>query len=300
MHNLKLLLPISNSLLVFTVAARIGNFTKTGQELGMTQASVSYFIKQLEQYLGVPLFHRQHRKVLLTDEGERLFQEVSTGFTFVQRGIEFIKQRASENHVTISSSTAFASYWLLPRMMAFRRTHPEIDLRLQTSDKDVNLIDESISLGIRHGEGDWSEYDCAELAREQIFAVAKNDYFNTRDRPQKLEDLMKHRLIHLDEPFRPRTSWKDWFAANRVDFYDKGEGLRLNDYALVIQATLEGQGIAFGWQHIVDRLIDAGLLIKVVPDSFDTGKAFYLVWPKEKSLSPEAIKVRDWIVKQIR
>ena len=217
----------------------------------------------------------------------------------VQRGIEFIKQSTGENHVTISSSTAFASYWLLPRMMAFRKTHPEIDLRLQTSDKDVDLIDESISLGIRHGEGNWDEYDCALLAHEQIFVVAKNDYFDARPHPQKLEDLMKHRLIHLDEPFRPRTSWKDWFTANGVDFYDKGEGLRLNDYALVIQATLEGQGIAFGWQHIVDRLIAAGLLIKVVPDCFDTGQAFYLVWPKNKSLSPQALKVRDWIVDQI-
>ncbi len=299
MQRIKQLLPISNSLLVFCVAARMGNFTHAGRELAMTQASVSYFIKQLEQHLGIKLFQRQHRKVTLTEEGERLYQEVVTGFSFLQRGVEFIKQKAGENHVTISSSTAFASYWLLPRMMAFRRAYPEIDLRLQTSDKDVDLIEESISLGIRHGEGEWDEYDCALLAHEQIFAIAKNDYFETRPRPEKPSDLIRHRLIHLDEPFRPRTSWQDWFSAMGVDFYDKGEGLRLNDYALVIQAALEGQGIAFGWQHIVDRLIDAGLLIKVIPESFDSGKAFYLVWPKNKTLSPEAVKVRDWIVGQI-
>ena len=265
----------------------------------MTQASVSYFIKQLEQYLEVKLFKREHRKVSLTDAGERFYQEVASGFSFIERGLDYLQQQVRENHVTISSSTAFASYWLLPRMIAFRKAYPEIDLRLQTSDKDINLIEESISLGIRLGQGDWEEFDCALLAHEKIYAVAISDYFQQREKPEKPKDLVKHRMIHLDEPFRPRTTWTDWFTANGVDFYDKGEGLRLNDYALVIQAALEGQGIAFGWQHIVDRLIDAGLLIKVLPNSFDTGKAFYLIWPKTKTLSPQAIKVRDWIVSQI-
>ena len=299
MQNIKKLLPVSNSIMVFCSAARLSNFTHAGQELGMSQASVSYFIKQLEIYLGVTLFVRQHRKVTLTDDGERFYHEISTGMSFIQRAVETLHQKAGEQHVTISSSTAFASYWLLPRMMEFRNTYSHIDLRLQTSDKDANLIDESISLGIQLGDGNWPEYDCALLAHEEIYAIAQSNYFESRKRPNTPEGLAKHRLVHLDEPFRPRTTWTDWFFANGVEYDDNGEGLRLNDYALVIQAVLEGQGIAFGWRHIVDRLISSGLIVKVLPHSFVTGKGFYLIWPKNKTLSSQAKKVRDWIVAQV-
>ena len=300
MKILRTLLSNSNSLIVFVTAARYLNFTHAGKALGMKQASVSYFIKQLEINLGVVLFHRQHRKVQLTQIGERLYQDVSAGLTFLQHGVERTQQHLREDHVTISTSTAFASYWLLPRMMAFRSEHPDIDLRIQTTDKDIELSEESISLGIRLGHGKWQQYDCLPLYKEEIYLVAKSNYFDPQNLPQFPQDLLSQQLIHLDEPFRTRLSWKDLFDSLSLDYSVVPEGLWLNDYALVIQAALEGQGIALGWRHIVERLIDSGLLVKVFNESFNSTNSFYLIWEKYKPLNEKSQRVRDWMLEQVR
>ena len=264
----------------------------------MKQASVSYFIKQLEINLGVRLFHRQHRKVKLTEIGERLYQDVSAGVAFIQHGIERSQQNLVEDYVTISCSTAFASYWLLPRMMALRAKHPDIDLRIQTTDKDVELTEESITLGIRLGKGDWPKYDCIPLYKEEIYPVVRTNYFKSKQWPQNPSQLLSHPLIHLDEPYRQRLSWKDWFESINIDDSVVPEGLWLNDYSLVIQAALEGQGIALGWRHIVDQLIDSGLLMKVFDEGFVTNKSFYLIWDKNSPLNEKTMRVKHWMIEQ--
>lgn len=290
----------SNALVVFSAAARCGSFTRAGQELGMAQASVSYFIKQLEKNLGVTLFHRQHRRVELTEAGRRFYHQLATGFSIIENGLSELQQNTAANRVTISSSTAFASYWLLPRMAGFQARFPDVDLRIQTSDKDIDLVQESTSLGVLLGDGNFDKYDCELLAEEEIYAICRNDFFEHRVRPESPAQIAEYPLIHLDEPFRPRANWSDWFGYFDHDFVDYHDGLRLNDYALVIQAALENQGIALGWYHIAKRLLDSGLLVKAVPEKYVSGNGFYLIWPRNSPLSHSARIVRDWIVRQTR
>jgi DNA-binding transcriptional LysR family regulator len=110
--------------------------------------------------------------------------------------------------------------------------------------------------------------------------------------------LPEHKLIHLDEPYRPRPTWTDWFAAAGVRWHDRGDGLRLNDYALVLQAVLEGEGIAMGWRHITEGMIARGSLVRVCTESFVSGQGFHVVWPKGAVLSPDTAQVRDWLLAQ--
>ncbi|MFT5226635.1 MAG: DNA-binding transcriptional LysR family regulator, partial [Polaribacter sp.] len=177
-------------------------------------------------------------------------------------------------------------------------SYPTIDLRLQVVDKDSDLEDENVSLGIRRGKGHWSGYQSSRIATEKLIPIASNAYITKYGQPSSIDDLSRHLFIHLEEPFRPRPKWKDWFAAFGVDYIDSGEGLRLNDYALVIQAAMSGEGIAMGWKHVVDSLIERGLLVQAYPKSWVTGEEFHLIWSSRIELSPQAKLVRDWILNE--
>lgn len=295
MDSFRRLIPSPQSLVAFEAAARLGSFTRAAEELQVTQAAVSYAIRQLEAALGVGLFLRRHRRVELTEVGERFFRDVALGLAHIRRSAEAILREKRDRHVTLSSSTAFASHWLLPRLARLRQSHPEVDLRLQTTDRDSDLAAEGIALGIRRGQGSWPEYEAALFAAEEIFAVA-TPAFLERHRIERPRDLLATTLIHLDEPYRPRPTWRDWFAAQNIAYQDKGEGLRLNDYALVLQAALEGQGVALGWRHLIVEAVAQGLLTRVLPQSLNTGHGHYLVWSKSRPLDEDAARVRDWLL----
>ncbi len=296
MRNLRTALPAPSALFAFEAAARLGSFTRAAAELGVSQAAVSYAVKQLETSLGLMLFQRQHRRVVLTEAGERFFQDVSIGLGHIRRSAEALRLRREPGHVTLSVSTAFASWWMLPRLARFRAAHPEIDLRLQTTDRDVDLAAENIELGVRRGGGDWPEYAAAFLAKEVIQPVCSPGYLRSVARPRTPADLISLKLVHLDEPFRPRPVWADWFDAQGVAYVDFGEGLRLNDYALVIQAALEGEGVALGWRHLTEALVARGALARPVPQPLVTGLGFHVVWPKTRPLTRDAETLRDWLV----
>lgn len=298
MQSLRRLLPAPSALYVFEAAGRLGSFTLAAQELGISQAAVSYAIKQLEARLGVALFVRRHRAVALTEIGEFYHHGVTGGLTQIRRATEQVLRRRSDDHVTLSASTAFAAHWMLPRLAEFHADLPDVDLRLQTTNKDVDLSLEGIALGIRRGGEDWPGYDRALIAREEILAVCNEALLGTIDGPLAPEDLLSMPLIHLEEPFRPRPRWVDWFRAANVPFRDAGEGLRINDYALAIQAAVEGEGIVLGWRHLVAGLLTRGALVQASPFRMRTEVGFYVVWSRMRTLNPKAVQARDWIVAQ--
>ncbi len=286
------------ALFAFEAAARHLSFTRAANELNVTQPAVSQAVKRIEDALGVRLFLRRHRALALTEAGERFYDDVSYGLIHIRRSVERITTQRQDRHVTLSVTTAFANYWMVPRLGAFRALNPDVDLRVQTTNKDVDIASESISLAVRLGDGAWPGYQSAPIADEEIFAVCSPSYLEHQTPPRSPSDLLAHRLIHLEEPFRPRATWADWFAQAGVSYRDEGEGLRLNDYALVIQAAIAGQGIAFGWRHIVERLIAQGVLTKALETSFRSDHRFHVVWAEAAPLSPEATRVRDWLVSQ--
>jgi DNA-binding transcriptional LysR family regulator len=187
----------------------------------------------------------------------------------------------------------------MPRLQQFRDELPGIDLRIQTADRDLDIIAEGIPLAVRGGEPrDWPDYHSLPLADEEIFPVAGASYLAKFGMPRTVGDLATHRLIHLEEPYREAASWDEWFQSAGGNLGDTARGLRINDYGLVIQGVMEGQGIALGWRHLAERLLATGLLVQVTDHVLKTGKAFYIVWPKNRELSENARKVRDWLAAQ--
>ncbi|PDQ18463.1 LysR family transcriptional regulator [Mesorhizobium sanjuanii] len=301
MRSLRHLLPSAGSLIVFEAAGRLSSFTAAGRELGMTQAAVSYAVRGLEERLGAKLFQRRHRQVSLTEAGERFHADVSLGLSHIRKSAEDLRLQVTGGHVTVAASTAFGSFWMMPRLQQFRDELPGIDLRIQTADRDLDIIAEGIPLAVRGGEPrEWPDYHCVPLADEEIFPVAGASYVAKFGLPQTVEELASHRLIHLEEPFREAASWEEWFrsAGASLKQADAGRGLRINDYALVIQAVMEGQGIALGWRHLAERLLASGLLVSATSHVMRTGTRFHIIWPKNRELSDNARKVRDWLAAQ--
>lgn len=295
MQSLRSLIASPSGLFAFEAAARLRSFTAAGRELNVTQAAISFAVKQLEEALGVALFLRHHKKIELTDVGERFFHDVALGLNVIRRSAEELNRQRRDGHVTLSVSTGFATYWMMPRLGAFRAAHPSIELRLLTSDKDVDLLAEGIDLGIRRGDGQWPDCGAALLAPEEIYPVCSPSY-RPKQRGLSPAALAGLDLIHLEEPFRERPTWTDWLRAQGHDWHDAGAGLRLNDYALVLQAAVEGEGLALGWHHLISGPMLRGRLIRPSPVSLVTGLGIWVAWPKRTPLSPAAAAVRDWLI----
>ena len=297
MQELWKLVSSPRHVIVFETAARLGSFTRAAAELNVQQPAVSASIRQLEEALGVILFHRAHRKVELTKAGERFYTDVSNALEQILGSARAVHQRGLNDHVTLSVSTAFAYYWMVPRLELLHAQHPEIDLRLQTSDREPDIDAEGISLAIRRGDGEWPGVHSVLIAPEAIWPIASPNVME-RAALQHPADLLDQRLIHLEEPVRERPTWAEWFAHFNVHGRPPKSGLRLNDYALVLQAAMAGEGIAFGWRHVTRGLIAKGLLHAREDWTWSTGKGYYLVWSQNTPLIPQAERVRDWIAGQ--
>ena len=286
----------SRLLIVFEAAARLQSFTRAAEELNMQQPSVSGSIRQLEDNLSLRLFKRSHRKIELTRAGQRLFADIAQPLGSLEDSLQSIKQQGALDYVTLSTSTAFSYYWLMPRVPDLRVQHPDIDLRMLNSDRDPELAQDDISLGIRIGKGDWPAYESVKLADEIIYPVASPAFLESVGALEGVEDLSTRRLIHLEEPIRARPTWSQWFSHHGQDAITLPRGLRLNDYALVLQAAVSGEGYAFGWDHIVQTMIQRRLLVGLTDWAWKTGNSVYLVWPNDRPLAPKAEQVRDWII----
>lgn len=285
-----------SGLKVFSSAARHLSFTLAAQELGLSQPAVSHAVKQLEKQVGTPLFARQHRSLVLTAAGEKFYSDVTIGLSHIEQSVQSLQlMAANDERVTLSISTAFATHWLLPRVASFKATHPHIDLRFQTTAYDIDLNQAGIGLGVRYGDGRWPNYHSWRIFDEEVLAVCSPDYLAGKTLRDPVA-LQRHALIHLDEPHRTRMDWRRWFSHLGIEAHAMNLALNLNDYAIVLQAAIEGQGIALGWRYIVDRLLANGQLVPASKHSVRSEKGFYLVSPANIPLTSYTETVRDWML----
>ncbi len=296
MRNTLKLIASPRNLFIFEAAARLGSFTLAANELGMQQPSVSAAIKQLEAALAVRLFDRGHRRITLTNAGLRFYTDVSRALRNIESAAEAVHNMGRSDYVTLNSSSAFSYYWMMPKLHTLRELHPAIDLRLQNSVSEPNLDVENISVAVRLGDGNWPDCYAEKIADEVIFPVASPRVMQAARNLRSIPNLLHERLIHLEEPVRIRPTWKQWFAHHSINNMQIPEGLRFNDYALVLQAAQTGEGFAFGWEHIVRDLLERELLAAREEWAWQTGRGIYLVWSKSRPLSTNAEKVRDWIL----
>ena len=293
MSDLRKLLPSPNSLIVFEAAARLSSFNLAAKELNITQPSISQTIKAMEERLGVQLFERGNRGVRLTSAGSELMSDVEPALKKIAARLSSLSQRNSHT-LTIAASTSVSAQWLLPLTASFQRKHPEMNVRLMTTDRNVEPGDD-IDLTIQRGPLNWERSNCWHLADEELFVICSHAYLERKGPIRGVSDLVNHDIIHNAEPYRNRMNWRQWLDAQGIHDGNLPQTLVLDDYQLVIQACLAGEGVALGWSITTGPLVDQGILVQPLENKVRTNHAFFILGPKSAQISQRKRKYIDWV-----
>jgi putative choline sulfate-utilization transcription factor len=292
-------LPPLSALVAFEAVARHLSITRAADELALTQAAVSRKIRALEDDLGVRLFERLHRALRLTAEGERLQAAASASLSHVAETAEQLRLRGG-GQVEVSTTIAFASFWLMPRIPQFRSEHPEVELRISVSDPFVDPAREGVDAGIRYGPGDWPGLTSMHLFDEEVFPVCSPGYLAAHPELADVAALAGQTLLHLDVDYHAWTDWATWFRALDQEPPPRRRGLQFNTYTILIQAATAGQGVALGWRHMVDDFLDQGSLVRPIAATYRPRGAYYLVHPRDRPLDADARTFVDWLLAEAR
>lgn len=293
MTKLRKLLPSANSLFVFEAAARLHSFNAAAHELNVTQPSISHTIKSMEVHLGTQLFERGNRGVRLTRAGSELMTDLAPALRQIEYRLRSISERESRT-ITIAASTSASAQWLLPITAQFQRAHPSFSIQIMTIAQNVNPGD-GIDLTIRRGPVNWNRPNCWRISDEAIYPICSVAYLEKSPPIRGLKDLKHHAIIHNSEPYRDRMHWHEWLKRQGHTGVQLPETLILNDYQLVIQACIAGDGIALGWSFTTRRLVEQGILVRPLENQVVTDHAFYVIGEKHAQLRENKMQYINWI-----
>jgi LysR family transcriptional regulator, glycine cleavage system transcriptional activator len=295
-------LPSLDLLKGFEAAARNLSFTKAAGELFVTQSAVSRQIQTLEEQLGVALFRRTHRELRLTEEGQTLYKAAGEVLRLL-RDVAGRLGTLPSSLLTVTTTISFAALWLVPRLNEFRRLHPGIDMRLAATNDIQDLEREGIDLAIRYCTPKAAGSAAVRLFGELVFPVCSRSMLAGRKLASP-RDLSGEVLLHYDDPDRryPWLSWEVWFELTQTQGVKPAGMLRFSHYDQLIQAAIEGQGIALGRTRFVNKWVREGKLVlpfgKRYMCSPVDSRAYFLVQSHRATARPEVAKFAQWLQQQ--
>jgi len=295
-------LPAINGLVTFEAAARRLSFTEAADELCVTQAAVSRQIKRLEDQLGCQLFLRVRRHLELSVEGERLFQAATMGLGHIATVCDDIRRSTTLEQVTIAATHAFSSFWLMPRIRTFQQQYPDIKVHVVATDNAQEQRSEKVDLALTCGDSALQGHEIHYLFGERAYPVCSPSYLGTHSLPKLPKELLTHRLLNMDEQVWENLGWEPidwpaWLQHFGVDIVDlKPSGLTFNNYYMLIQAVLEGEGISLGFEHSIGDLVAKGKLVTLTEKYWDTGRGYYLAIKSNKIDNPQVRALGQWLL----
>ncbi|MDN3557926.1 choline sulfate utilization transcriptional regulator [Halomonas maura] len=285
-----------NGLRVFESAARHLSFTAAAKELRSTQSAVSQQVRALEEQLGLRLFDRVYRGVRLTEPGQALFGAVQEGFATIENTIDRLQRRHRNPRLNILTDFSLASYWLLPRLPDFRHRHPHIDVRIMTNQGVFDWQGQEVDIAIVFSDQRGLERG-TRLLDEEVFPVCSAGFLDQHGPIGDLAGLGEVPLLTLTADQGQR--WLDWpgyFEHLGGQAHLAPSELIFNNYPLLVQAAIAGQGVALGWRGLVDDLLERGMLVGLEALSLksDNGYGVIDVHPEDRSPAKQAFL--DWVL----
>jgi LysR family glycine cleavage system transcriptional activator len=284
-------LPPLNALKAFEAAARSESFTRAAEELSVTQGAVSHQVKALEETLGLKLFHRERQRLIITEAGREYLSIVRDALDRIALGTERLLNRQSSGVLTVSTSPDFAAKWLVNRLGRFAEKHPSIDLRVSASTQYVDFAREDVDVAIRHGDGNWPGLDVVRLYSERLFPVCSPKLVSGRNRITKAADLQKFPLLRLENA----KNWMRLFEAAGIAG-PVGPGPVLNRASMLIDAAIDGQGVALARTALAAWDLINGRLVRPIDVSLRMANTYWIVCPKAASNVPKIATFRDWVL----
>ncbi len=283
-------LPPLNGLKAFEAAARSESFTRAAEELNVTQGAVSHQVKALEEVLGLKLFRRQRQRLLLTEAGRDYLAVLRDALDQIAIGTGRLLQRQESGVLTISTSADFAAKWLINRLSRFTEKYPDVDLRISASTRDVDFAREDVDVAIRHGDGNWPGLHVERLYSERLFPICSPKLIVGRNRITKAADLLKFPLLRLEDA----KNWTRLFNAAGVKA-TVGPGPVLNRASMLIDAAIDGQGIALARTALAAWDLINGRLVRPVEASLKVANPYWIICPKSASALPKVAAFRNWV-----
>jgi len=278
-----------NALRAFEASARHLSFTRAADELCVTQAAVSHQIKALEERLGVSLFRRSNRGLKLTDEGVALAPTLFEAFGAIDRVFERFESGGAQEVLTVSVVGTFAVGALLERLPAFRKAHPDIDLRLLTNNNKVDLVTEGLDYAIRFGDGAWHGTEAEAICSAPLSPLCAPALARSLREPV---DLLRTPLLRS---YRPQD-WPAWFRAAGVET-NAVRGPLFDSSLIMVQAAMLGEGVALAPHGLFRREIEGGQIVR--PFAIESGMDHYwLLHLKSRPPNGAMRHFRDWLLKQ--
>jgi len=293
-------LPPLNALRAFEAAARHLSFKMAADELHVTPAAISHHVKTLEATLGVQLFHRLTRALRLTEAGQAALPALTAGFDRLRDAADQMRAYGDRGLLTLSVSPSFASLWLVPRLDRFHACHPEIEIRIDGTDRLVDVARGEADVAIRYGSGDYKGVVVDRLFGQRNTPVC-SPMLASGDAPLKHPgDLRHHNLIHVEWK-DAEASWRMWLLAAGLRDIDPTRGLRFTQESMAVQAALEGQGVALVGDRLVADHVAAGRLVCPFASELRTPLTFsyYLLTSQRSSLQPKVAAFRNWLMKEV-
>jgi LysR family transcriptional regulator, glycine cleavage system transcriptional activator len=289
-------LPPLPAIRVFEAAARLSNFTRAAEELGMTQAAVSYQIKLLEERVGTPLFVRKARQVILTETGAALATQATQAFSLLSEAYQSARGGAA-GQLTISTMQTFASNWLSERLGLFQQAHPDIAVTLDTSSRMVDFTKEDLDIGIRVGKGEWPGLTSHFLFKGDYSPMLSPRLAESVGGIREPADLYKVPLIGHTDPW-----WTVWFKAAGSEYSpDRSRpALFLGAQFYEAMAAIAGQGAAILTSRLYQSHIADGRLIRPFETEGSDGHSYWLVYATSRRNTPKIKLFKEWMLEQTR
>lgn len=296
-----------NALRAFEASARHQSFSAAAEELSVTPAAIGQLVRGLEEWLGVPLFHRStsgKARLVVTEPASRALPIIHEGFEKLSLGLKTLKDSTMGGVLTATVSPAFAAKWLLPRIEHFQTNNPDTDVRLDMSLKPIDFVKNNIDIGVRYGAGHWAGLVAEKLMDEEIYPVCSPSLVKAHQ--ELLTDpasLLHQTLIHdlsLGEKL-DFANWNKWILKAGLSAPSINRGMQINNSAAVLQTAIDGHGIALARSVMAKDDIASGRLIRLCPEvTYISEFAYYVVYREDWANLPRLVAFRDWLFEEAK
>jgi len=292
-------LPPMNSLIVFEAAARHLSFTKAADELNVTQGAISRQIRQLEEYLGKELFIRANRNILLSPTGAQYYQTIYASLLNIAQATAEIKKWQGDRQITVATTNAMASLWLLPKVAGFQQSE-EIDLRILATDNIQDLYKMDFDIALFYCKVPPVGMQTTMLFPEEVFPVCSPGYLEQFKDTQDQIQFFEKSLLYLDDSQKDWINWNEWFTAVNLPIVKPKNRININNYPMLLQAAINGHGLALAWGSLVDDYLKSGALVRPVDTVLRTHASFCMLEPLDRGVIPSSVKhFRMWLLEQL-
>lgn len=289
------IIPSMTALVEFEAVARLGSFTNAASELGVSQAAVSRQVKFLEETLVVKLFHRSHRSISLTGEGESLYLVVAESMQKIAGVFDRLSAGFEQQELVLASTAAFSQLRLVPRLANLKRLQPKLQLRLTDPMFIADLRHNEVDVAVRFGDGSWGDGTATLLFDEEVFPVCSPRWLLENGAPDTLEALARTPLIDSDSTSEGWMAWDTWFASVGYRPARLSYALRCSIYTDAVLAARCGQGVALGWGRLVTDMLASGELVRLHTASCKPADSYYIVVPHGRSITSSITGLVEWL-----